>query len=200
MAYRRRSQQTVTENIVYESSPNMSNKTDNARITLHSGAFVHRCCCGKAIGVTYSECAFTAFGNQHAMRTRHIVICGLTHSTTFFHIISQTARLSTVSYRTQNVRFGFHYNFCLKHFSFYGELGEMWLKKKYIGLHVKQLLFMSHFNLLAPEFFLILAHTVNKMWIIQEPNALELWNTEFWRERNGEYTSCLKYSAPIFVE
>jgi hypothetical protein len=33
------------------------------------------------------------------------------------------------------------------------------------------------FNLLAPEFvFLILAHTVYKMWIIQEPNSLELWN------------------------
>jgi len=30
-------------------------------------------------------------------------------------------------------------------------------------------------NLLAPElFFLILAHTVYKMWIIQEPNTLEL--------------------------
>jgi len=33
------------------------------------------------------------------------------------------------------------------------------------------------FNLLAPElfFFLILAHVVYKMWIIQEPNTLELW-------------------------
>jgi len=33
------------------------------------------------------------------------------------------------------------------------------------------------FNLLAPElFFLILAHPVYKMWIMQEPNTLELWN------------------------
>jgi len=34
------------------------------------------------------------------------------------------------------------------------------------------------FNLLAPELFLflILAHPVYKMWIIQEPNKLELWN------------------------
>jgi len=31
-------------------------------------------------------------------------------------------------------------------------------------------------NPLAPElFFLILAHTVYKMWIIQEPNKLALW-------------------------
>ena len=24
--------------------------------------------------------------------------------------------------------------------------------------------------------------------------------TAFWREKNGEYTACLKYSVPIFVE
>jgi len=49
--------------------------------------------------------------------------------------------------------------------------------------------------------FLILAHSVYKMWIIQEPNTLELWNKiAFWREKNGEYTPCLKYSVHIFVE
>ena len=31
-------------------------------------------------------------------------------------------------------------------------------------------------NLLAPDLFLMLAHTVYKMWIIQEPNTLDLWN------------------------
>jgi len=36
---------------------------------------------------------------------------------------------------------------------------------------------ISHIiNVLAPElFFLILAHSVYKMWITQEPNKLELW-------------------------
>jgi hypothetical protein len=29
---------------------------------------------------------FVALGVQHAMRMRHIVICGLPHSTVFFHI------------------------------------------------------------------------------------------------------------------
>ena len=59
------------------------------------------------------------------------------------------------------------------------------------------------FNLSAPELFiLILAHSVYKMWIIQEPNKLELWNKLNFKERkkNGEYTPCLKYSVPIFVE
>ena len=59
-----------------------------------------------------------------------------------------------------------------------------------------------NFNLLAPElfFFLILEHPVYKMWIVQEPNKLELWNKLHFEEKNGEYMQCLKYSVPIFVE
>jgi hypothetical protein len=42
----------------------------------------------KAICITYFECVFVAFGMQHAMRMRHIFICGLPRSTILFHIIS----------------------------------------------------------------------------------------------------------------
>jgi hypothetical protein len=50
-------------------------------------------------------------------------------------------------------------------------------------------------------FFFILAQSVYKMLIIQEPNKLELWNKlHFEEKKNGEYISCLKYSVPIFVE
>ena len=52
--------------------------------------------------------------------------------------------------------------------------------------------FLSHIlNLLAPElfFFLILAHPVYKMWIIQEPNTLELWNKLHFEE--GEKTESI---------
>jgi len=42
-------------------------------------------------------------------------------------------------------------------------------------------------NFLAPElFFFILAHTVYKMWIIQEPNTLELWNKLHFEEEKTE--------------
>ena len=42
------------------------------------------------MSITYSEDVFVALalGIQHAMRKRHIVICGLSGSTEFFHTIS----------------------------------------------------------------------------------------------------------------
>ena len=43
------------------------------------------------------------------------------------------------------------------------------------------------FNLLAPDlFFLILAHTVYKMWITQEQKKLELWNKLHFEEEKAE--------------
>ena len=35
-------------------------------------------------------------------------------------------------------------------------------------------------------FFLILAHPVYKMWIIQEPNTLDLWNKLHFEEEKTE--------------
>jgi len=43
---------------------------------------------GNAITITQPECAFVALGMQHAIYICYIVICGLPHSTIFFHVIS----------------------------------------------------------------------------------------------------------------
>jgi hypothetical protein len=45
----------------------------------------------KAINITYSEFVSVALGIQHTKLMRHIVICRLPRSTTFFHNISLTA-------------------------------------------------------------------------------------------------------------
>ena len=53
-----------------------------------------------------------------------------------------------------------------------------------VGLHTTDPIFL---NPLAPElFFLILAHPVYKMWVIQEPNKLALWNKLHFEEKKTE--------------
>jgi hypothetical protein len=48
------------------------------------------CCSGNAVNIrpTCSECVSVTLDIQHAMRMRCIVICGLSDSTVFFHVIS----------------------------------------------------------------------------------------------------------------
>ena len=58
------------------------------------------------------------------------------------------------------------------------EQTEFWIRKKRRVY--------TTFNLLEPELFLILAHPVYKMWIIQEQNTLELWNKVQFEEEKTE--------------
>ena len=44
----------------------------------------------------------------------------------------------------------------------------------------------GYINLLAPEFFFNFSTPVYKMWIIQEPNILELWNKLHFEEKETE--------------
>jgi len=60
----------------------------------------------KSKNITYSACVFVALGVQHAMRLRHIVICGLSGCAVFFNIISQTARYSKEKNKLLNMTRG----------------------------------------------------------------------------------------------
>jgi len=69
---------------------------------------------------------FEALGMQHAMRTRHKAMCGLSGCTRFFHVISSIAPFSKEekSYK-HKMCYEFLYEFCLTHFSFEEELREI---------------------------------------------------------------------------
>jgi len=56
----------------------------------NEGRSRNRCCGGKAISITYSECVFAALVIQHATRMRRIVfvVCGLSGPVIFLYIIS----------------------------------------------------------------------------------------------------------------
>ena len=45
-------------------------------------------CNGRSVSIIHYECVFVTLGVQYAMRMCHIVICGLSDSTIFFHITS----------------------------------------------------------------------------------------------------------------
>jgi hypothetical protein len=56
-----------------------------------------------------------------------------------------------------------------------------------VGLYVYLLVVKWFINPLALElFFLIFAHPVFKMWIMQEPNEVELWNKRHFEEKRKE--------------
>ena len=52
------------------------------------------CCSGNAMDITQPVCTLEALDIQHAMRIRHVVMCGLPRSIIFSHIISKTAQFS----------------------------------------------------------------------------------------------------------
>jgi len=72
---------------------------------------------------------------------RHTVICGLSRSTIFFHVISKKGTFS----ETKNVCFDFLYNFYGNTSQFQEELNDI-RSQRYNVIHLTYLLFLSDFN------------------------------------------------------
>jgi hypothetical protein len=90
-------------------------------------------------------CAFVALGIQHALRMHRIVICGLPHSTIFFHIfIINDKQFSKKVTEQKNVCFDYLYNLC--EIFLILRINERDMITIYADLHVKLPLFLSAFN------------------------------------------------------
>jgi len=142
----------------------------------------NQCCSGKAISITYCGCVFVALGIQHAMHMRRIIIDGQSGSTTFFHIISQKARLSEEK-KILNTKCVFWFSLQLLSQTFLILRTERDMIEMCIGLHVKYPLFLSDFNetrIFSTDFRKIFKHQISKS-VRWEPSCST--RTNRWTDR-----------------
>jgi len=115
------------------------------------------------MGITYSECGFVALGIEHGMRMRHIFICGLPHSTIFFHIISQTARFSETKV-TENKMFVLIFSTIFSQTFLILRRRERDIIRNVYRSHVKFPLLLEHFSetsIFSADFRIILKYHIS---------------------------------------
>jgi hypothetical protein len=116
---------------------------------------------------------FVALGIQHAMRMRHIIVCGLPDPKMFFHIISQTAQFSKKNLLNMKYVFPFYLQILSETFLI-PERNKRDMIKMYIGLHVKYLLFLPDFNktrIFSTDFRKILKYKISLKSAQWEPSC-----------------------------
>jgi hypothetical protein len=150
----------------------------------------NHCCCRKAISTTYSKWMSIASVIKHAKCMCHIIfICDMSGSTTFFHIISWTAKFQKKSLII-NMCFDFLYKFCLKYFSISEGFCEI-LSQMCIHLQVKYPLFLSHFNhtwIFSNDSQKIFKYQMSWKSVQYEPSH-PMW-ADRWMDRQAERQTC----------
>ena len=137
------------------------NKTENVLITYHRRAFVQPFLRWKSN--TYYIFWVSVCSLRYPECSAHAPCCHLWTSrlySIFPHcLINDTIKKNWI----WSVWFNLLYSCCLKHFSFYEELSEIWLKM-HSGLHVKCQLFVSDFSenlFLSTDFLKILVYQIS---------------------------------------
>ena len=101
----------------------------------------------------------------------HVPYCllwpALFYNISLYNLINGTIKKKVIEHK---MGFKFLYNFCLKHFSLYDEMSEIW-SKTYTGLQVKYQLLLSDFN--KPTIFL------TDIWEILKYKIL--WKSDQWK-------------------
>ena len=82
---------SMFRNVCYLNTGKTLSKTGSVHVMYHWARSCKRCCHGKAVSITYSECVSVALVIQHAKHVHHIIciiICGPSSCTVFFRIVS----------------------------------------------------------------------------------------------------------------
>ena len=133
---------------------------------------------------------------KHAMSMRHIVICGLPHTTIFFHIISQTTRFLEKKLLNTECEFWFSIQLLSVTFLNLRNFEQDIIINMCIGLHVKYPLFLSDYNeswIFSTDFWKIMKYQISwKSVYLESTSSIRTdgWE-DVWTDRQTDMTNLI---------